>query len=409
MKWLLINGRTSVMTVISKRTRKNVLTKVELEGLFKKARKELAMLSEITNAMMRSLELDQVFYTILTALTFREGLGFDRAILFLVNEEKQILEGKMGIGPHSAEEADKVWNRVDDERLTLDKLLTEYDKFKTDPESKLNSVVKSITIPLQEDMGILALTILEGMPFEINSEEAKSRVNDEIKQLLNMDLFVTVPLKTKDRTLGVILVDNISSGKLITNDNMRILFMFADHAALAIENSRLYEKTVHLSQTDWLTGLWNARYLNSVLGKKLEKAEKEEGSLGLLLIDIDNFKRYNDTLGHQEGDKAIKRVAQLLTRHSRSSDFVCRYGGEEFCIVMDRIDKTQARIIAERFRSEVENSFKHDDSIPGEVKLTISLGLAIFPVDAARKETLISKADQALYRAKKAGKNRTSI
>jgi len=396
------------MSTVSGRVKNNGLTKTELELLFERTKNELVMLSEITNAMMQSLDLDQVLYTILTALTSHEGLGFDRAMLFLVNEEDRTLEGKMGIGPHSAEEADKAWQNMANMKFTFKNLVEAYQNFKKDPESRLNEVVKEIKIPLREDMGILALTILEGMPFEITSEEARSKVNDQVKDILNMEIFVTVPLKTRNRTLGAILVDNISSGKLISKDNIRILNMFADHAALAIENSRLYEKTVHMSRTDWLTGLWNARHLHAALRKKLRRAEEDEEYLGLLLVDIDNFKRFNDTLGHQEGDKAIKRVSQILQRSSRSSDFVCRYGGEEFCVIMGNINKSQAQIIAERFRGEVENSFKYDDSIPGNVKLTISLGLAVFPVDGTDKDELIKKADQALYQAKKSGKNRIS-
>ncbi len=365
---------------------------------------ELSILSEITNAIMQSLELDQVLYTILTSLTSNEGLGFDRAMLFLVNEEKQVLEGRMGIGPHSAEEADKFWHSKE---RSLNDLVAAYNRFKKDPESKLNSIVKDISIPLKEGMGILALTILEGMPFEINSDEAKSKVNNEIKDLLNADLFVTVPLKTKNRTLGAILVDNISSCDPISKERMRILNMFADQTALAIENSRLYEETVRLSRTDWLTGLWNTRYFNDTLNKILKKTGDNETCLSILMIDIDNFKTYNDAVGHREGDKAIKRVSDILRHFSRKSDFACRYGGEEFCIIMASADKNNAQIIAERLRSEVYNSFKFDDSVPKDLKLTISVGVAAFPDDSEEKDDLIEKADLALYHAKHTGKNKT--
>ncbi|MGB3241327.1 MAG: sensor domain-containing diguanylate cyclase [Candidatus Omnitrophota bacterium] len=370
-------------------------------------RTELTMLSEITNAIMQSLELDQVLYTILTSLTSDEGLGFDRAMLFLVNEEKQVLEGRMGIGPHSAEEADKYWHSINSKERSLQYLVAAYNRFKKDPESKLNSIVKDISIPLREDMGILALTILEGMPFEIANEEAKSRVNEDVKNLLNADLFATIPLKTKNRTLGAILVDNIASCEPITKDSMRILNMFADQMALAIENSRLYEETVRLSRTDWLTGLWNTRYFNDSLHKILKEAEDKGICLSLLMIDIDNFKVYNDTLGHKEGDKAIKRVSGILDRFSRKSDFACRYGGEEFCIIMENADKNNAQIIAERLRSEVCNSFKFDDSVPENLKLTISVGVGSFPDDGNEKDDLIEKADIALYYAKHTGKNKT--
>jgi diguanylate cyclase (GGDEF)-like protein len=385
------------------------LNRDELDALYEKSKKELVMVSEITNAMMQSLELDQVLYTILTALTSHEGLGFNRAMFFLVNERNKTLEGRMAIGPHSAEEADKIWRHINSHKLTMQDLIDSYDKFKRDPESKLNSLVKGITIPLREDMGILALTILEGMPFEINTEEAKSLVHDDIKNILNMDLFVTVPLKTRNRTLGAILVDNIFSGKPITKDNVRILNMFADHAALAIENSRLYEKTVHLSHTDWLTSLWNTRYFNEILDEKLKVAAETDTPLGLLMADVDNFKRFNDSLGHQDGDCAIKRVADILKRFSRRTDFVCRYGGEEFSIIMSKTGKNEAQIIAERLRSEIESSFRHDDSIPEKLKLSISIGLAIYPFDSGDKQELIRKADIALYTAKRQGKNRTCV
>ncbi|MBU0684088.1 MAG: sensor domain-containing diguanylate cyclase [Candidatus Omnitrophica bacterium] len=385
--------------------KKPALTKRELEKLFTKAKNELIMLSEITNCIMGSLKLDQVLYTILTALTSHAGLGFDRAMFFIVNKKRETLEGKMAIGPHSAEEADKIWQHVYNQELELNNLLKAYEKFKTDPGSKLNSIVQGIRIPLRVDTGILALTILEGMPFEITTREAKSMANDRIKKWIKMDLFVTIPLKTKTSTFGVILVDNIFSKKTITKDNLRILNMFANHAALAIENSRLYEKTVHLSRTDWLTGLWNTRYFSAILEKKLKKAKETKNPTALLMIDIDNFKRFNDKFGHRQGDDAIKKVADTLNRYSRGTDFVCRYGGEEFCIIMSKTNKAAAKRIAERLRKETEKSFKKDKTIPKEYKLTISLGLAFFPNDTIEKNDFINKADQALYRAKQTGKN----
>lgn len=388
---------------------KKNLTKGEFIKLFEKTKREMAMLSDITNEIMRSLEMDQVIYTILTALTSSQGLGFDRAMFFMVNDEGDMLEGKMAMGPHSAKEARDMWRLMENGQMSLSSQLAAYGRFKKEPDSKLNSIVKDIALPLREDMGILPLTILEGMPFQISTEEAMSMVNDGLKELLNMDLFVSVPFKTRDKTLGAILVDNIFSGTLITEDKVHILNIFADHAALAIENSLLYEKTVHLSQTDWLTGLWNARQFNTVLDEKIERAIEQETGLSLLIADIDNFKKYNDTLGHQEGDKAIKRVANILDGQSRGSDLVCRYGGEEFCIVMARTGKKDAEMIAERLRREVEKSFSCDTNIAEDIKLTISIGISAFPCDSNEKEGLIRKADLALYRAKKTGKNRTCV
>ena len=372
-------------------------------------KRELRILYEVSNAMRTTLKLDQIFYMILTALTSHEGLGFNRAMVFLVNEAENVLEGKMGIGPHSGEEADKIWRGIEKEDLSFDDLLNSYDRFKLDPESRLNILVKGVKIPLTEDMGILALTILEGMPFEVTTDEARKKVSPVIRNTLNTCYFITVPLKAKDKTLGAILVDNIFTKKPITKSDIRLLTMFANHAGLAIENSRLYEETEYLSKTDWLTKLWNSGELHKTLAKELEKSRITDKNLTVLMIDIDNFKPYNDSVGHREGDEAIKKIATLLSQRSRKNDFVARYGGEEFTIIMPDTTKKTALAIAERLKKEVEATWAAGELAPGVPPLTISIGISTFPVDGADKDNLIHKADIALYEAKRRGKNKVCV
>ncbi|MCM8790887.1 MAG: sensor domain-containing diguanylate cyclase [Candidatus Omnitrophica bacterium] len=370
---------------------------------------EFSLLYEISNAMRTTLNLDQILYIILTALTSHEGLGFNRAMLFLVNEKEQVLEGVMGIGPHTAEEAGKIWHAISQKKMTLDDFIASYATFKKDPESKLNQIVKGIKIPLREDMGILALTILEGMPFEITTQEAKKIVDPEIQRALNTDFFVTIPLKAKDKVVGAILVDNIFNKKPITKADVRMLAMFASHAGLAIENSRLYEETVYLSNTDWLTKLWNYGKFHQSLSYELEKSKIGDTSVSLVMVDVDNFKNYNDTLGHMKGDEALKAIAGVLQSKSRKGDIVARYGGEEFAIVMPNTSKENARLFAERLRNEIEKMFSNEPGIDPAKALTISCGIATYPEDANKKSELISRADLALYEAKHAGKNRTCV
>jgi diguanylate cyclase (GGDEF)-like protein len=371
-----------------------------------RVKRELRLLYEVSNAMRTTLKLDQIFYMILTALTSREGLGFNRAMVFLVNEREKVLEGKMGIGPHSGEEADRIWKGIEQENLSFDDLLNSYDKFKRDPESKLNVLVKGIKIPLTEDMGILALTILEGMPFEVTTDEARKKVSPIIRDTLKTDYFVTVPLKAKDKTLGAILVDNLFTKKPITKSDIRILTMFANHAGLAIENSRLYEETEYLSKTDWLTKLWNSGQLHKTLAKELEKARIMDKNLTVLMIDMDNFKPYNDSVGHKQGDETIKRIAGILSRSSRKNDFVARYGGDEFTVVMPDTNKKTAMAIAERLKEKVESAYAGGELPAGVPHITISIGVSTFPVDGADKDNLIHKADIALYEAKRRDKNK---
>lgn len=370
---------------------------------------EFSLLYEISNAMRTTLKLDQVLYIILTALTSHEGLGFNRAMLFLVNEKEGFLEGVMGIGPHTAEEAGKIWHAISQQKMTLDDFISSYDTFKRDPESKLNSIVKGIKIPLREDMGILVLTILEGMAFEITTQEAKKMVDPHIQKTLNTDFFVTVPLKAKDRVLGAILVDNIFNKKPITKSDVNMLTMFANHAGLAIENSRLYEETEYLTNIDWMTKLWNCGKFQKDILLELAKSKLTDTSVSLVMIDVDNFKNYNDTFGHLKGDEALKGIANILQNKSRKFDIVARYGGEEFVIIMPHTPKENAILFAERLRNEVEKLYAEENSLPSDKRLTISSGIATYPEDATTKDELVAATDMALYEAKRAGKNRTCL
>ena len=367
------------------------------------------MFYEIGNLMRTTLKLDEILYIILSCVTSHEGLGFNRAMLFLVNERKKILEGKTGIGPDTAEEADKIWKEIETERTTLKDLIKTYKRFIKKKGSRLDKIVKSIKIPLQESAGILALTVLEGMTFEITTDEVSKKVNDPICALLKTKHFVTVPLKAKDKTIGVILVDNIFTKEPITKDDIRILTMFANQAGLAIENSHLYEKTVSLSHSDSLTNLINHGRFQYLLSRNLKQAAKFKKPLSLVLIDIDNFKNFNDTLGHPAGDRVLINIAKILRRICRSADIVARYGGEEFVVVLLDTNKESAWGLAERLRQAIEKAIFPGQEVQPDKNLTISLGLASFPEDAKTKGDLISKADSALYQAKAAGKNRTHI
>lgn len=384
---------------------KSILLQKELE----KSQAEMRMFYEIGNLMRTTLNLDEILYIILTCVTSHEGLGFNRAMLFLVNEKRTMLEGRMGIGPDTGEEAQKIWNYIETERTTLNDLIRAYKSFVRRKDSRLDKLVRSIKISLKESSGILALTALEGMSFEITTDEVSKKVKDPVCALLKTEHFVTVPLKAKDKTIGVILVDNIFTKKAITKDDIRILTMFANQAGLAIENSHLYERTVSLSHLDSLTNLANHGRFQYLLSNALKQAAKTKKPLSLLLIDIDYFKNFNDILGHPAGDDVLVGIAKLLKKTCRSTDIVARYGGEEFVIVLPETSKQPAWELAERLRHLVESTNFSGQEIQPEKNLTISLGLAAFPEDAKEKSDLIAKADKALYQAKTAGKNQTCL
>ncbi|MCM8797620.1 MAG: sensor domain-containing diguanylate cyclase, partial [Candidatus Omnitrophica bacterium] len=195
--------------------------------------------------------------------------------------------------------------------------------------------------------------------------------------------------------------------KPITKDDLRMLIMLANQAGLAIENSQLYEKTVMQAHMDSLTGLWNHGYFRYLLQAEFEKAKTNQSPLSLIMVDIDDFKVYNDILGHQPGDKILKEIALLLKNQSRKMDYVCRYGGDEFAIILPQADKKGALMIAERLRTEIEKqTFLHEEILPNK-RLTVSIGLATFPEDASLSTELVNTADKRLYQAKEKGKNTT--
>ncbi len=372
-------------------------------------RAELTIFYEIGNAMRSTLNLDEILFIILTGVTSHEGLGFNRAVLFLVNEEENVIEGKMGIGPHSEEEAGRIWGRIASEQLTLEDLISAYSFYKKG-SSELDKIVRSIRVPLREDAGVLAMTVLEGMSFEITNESTRKNIEtDPVLKSLKTQYFVTVPLRAKDKVIGLILADNIFTKKPIGKDDIRTLTMFANHAGLAIENSRLYEETVHQANTDMLTRLWNHGYFQYSLTEDLKKAYESRKPLSLIMFDIDNFKNYNDTLGHQMGDQLLRDVARILKATCDGKGTVSRYGGEEFAVVLPGISKDPAYQIGEVLRQAIEGfQFKGQEVQPTK-NLTLSAGIATYPEDALDKEKLIYLADMALYEAKRTGKNRVCV
>ena len=382
-------------------------TKEELE----RTKMELGILYEISNAMRTTLKLDEILYIILTGVTAHIGLGFNRALLFLVNEKDGLIEGKMGIGPETGEEANRIWSQIEADKMDLEDLINAYKisgSANDVTESGFNPQIKRLKIPLREQSGgILALGVLDGMPLHLTGETIQNYAHDPVLQILKTDELIVVPLKAKDKVNGIILADNFITKKIITKDDMRMLIMLANEAGLAIENSQLYERTVMRAHSDSLTELWNHGYFQYILQVEIEKAKAGSLPLSLIMLDIDDFKVYNDALGHQAGDNILKELAVILKNQSRKMDYVCRYGGEEFTIILPQTDKNETFVIAERLRERIlKHPFSHKEILPSQ-QLTASLGVSSFPKDGSSPSQLILASDKALYQAKSKGKNST--
>ncbi|KPL04990.1 MAG: hypothetical protein AMJ73_03045 [candidate division Zixibacteria bacterium SM1_73] len=234
--------------------------------------------------------------------------------------------------------------------------------------------------------------------FDLTSAFQHRRKSDEFKSLL------AVPMISRGKVIGVLDAKSKRVGAFLDQDE-KIFSILGGSAALAIENASLHQKTQELTVVDELTGVHNYRYFTRKLSQEIKRAERYKQSLSLLMIDIDWFKRCNDTYGHLFGNKVLKKLAQRIKDSVRDVDVVNRYGGEEFAVILPQTSKKDARMIGERIRRKVEMADFVTEEDGLLIKVTVSLGVATFPDDATSAEPLVEKVDQALYLAKGKGKN----
>ncbi|HSB68061.1 MAG TPA: GAF domain-containing protein [Candidatus Methylomirabilis sp.] len=203
----------------------------------------ISILNEIGMAMQGTMHLDALLHVILTGATFGEGLGFNRAMLLLVDEPRNVLEGRMGIGPSSGEEAAQIWGALTSETRTLRDVIAERaTQLGKQPETAFDRFARSLKIPLESDAGVLALTALEGRPFRVTDARHDPRVNPEWEGRLDVDEFACVPLAAKARVVGVIAVDNKFNRRPITDQDLEFLSVFAAQAGLAVGSAQVYKR-----------------------------------------------------------------------------------------------------------------------------------------------------------------------
>jgi diguanylate cyclase (GGDEF)-like protein len=222
--------------------------------------------------------------------------------------------------------------------------------------------------------------------------------SEEFKSLL------AVPMISRGKVIGVLSAQSKRRGAFLDQDE-KMLSILATSAALALENASLHQKTEELTIVDELTGIYNYRFFSKKLSEEIKRAERYKQSLSLLMIDIDWFKRYNDTYGHLFGNRVLTELAQRIKDSVRDVDVVSRYGGEEFTVILPQTNKKDAQMIGERIRHQVESSDFVVEENGVKVGVTVSLGVATYPENGTTAEQLVEKVDQALYLAKGKGKN----
>jgi len=210
---------------------------------------------------------------------------------------------------------------------------------------------------------------------------------------------VLVPLVAKGRRLGILYVRK-ENGEVFTEREMKLVQALSSHISIALENARLYTIAI----TDELTKVYTLRYFQQVLTDEVGRYQRYGQKVSILMLDLDDFKKVNDTYGHPVGDITLREFARLVKDSVREVDVVCRYGGEEFAVILPETDDKSALIVAERIRERTEKRVFYIEG--HEIKITVSIGVASCPKNAVTVRDLVNAADRALYRAKESGKNR---
>jgi len=216
-----------------------------------------------------------------------------------------------------------------------------------------------------------------------------------------------VPLICQDRVVGVLnLADKTDADSFESRQDVALIELFSQLIGASIGNIKLFEKIQRQATTDGLTALYNHKTFYENLERELWRSRRYGGQISMIMIDVDNLKKINDSYGHRAGDKVIKEISKKIKRCIRQIDTAARYGGDEFAIILPNTSLEEATVVAERMVAEVGSSSVtwKKDNIP----LSISVGLGQYDADSS-PEDITSRSDQALYTAKKAGKNTVRI
>jgi len=257
---------------------------------------------------------------------------------------------------------------------------------------------------IERGSGVMGSVYQTGLPVCVKDAAAVQAATRRSRY--RTDSFVAAPIATGQEVLGVLCVTDRRDGRAFTRSDLSMLRALAAPLALALERERALFKAgsyARAAAIDPVSGLFNRRYFYARLDEELQRAHRHALSVGLLMIDVDDFKSINDSYGHLVGDAVLRTISDILRRSVRVFDVCTRFGGEEFAVVMPGSEAADAARIAERIRQRVQNYSSREPDL-ASLKFTVSVGYAVSSPETSPRD-LISAADVALYQAKRTGKN----
>ncbi len=339
-----------------------IIEKAKILESEKKKSKQLETIQEVSKKIVSFLDMDELLQQIVNSIY--HAFGYCHTIILLVDEDLKELVVKASCGLNI--------------KSTIRKRVKIYEE------------------------GITGWVAKTGEPLLVSDVSKEPRYLF-IEELPDIRSELAVPIKIKDKVIGVLDVESVELNDFDESD-LTTLTILAEMIAIAIENASLYKESERLTITDYLTALYNTRYLYAALEKEIQRCNKFNDSFSIIFFDIDDFKKYNDAYGHLAGDQLLQELAALVVKNCRNKDIIARYGGEEFVIILPESKFDGATLVAERLKTSVEeHTFKiNEEECKG--KITISLGIAMYPKDATNIQELINVADKNLYREKRIGK-----
>ncbi|MBI4461949.1 MAG: sensor domain-containing diguanylate cyclase [Acidobacteria bacterium] len=331
----------------------------------RKKLEEFSVFHDIAKALTSTLQVDQVLKTIMEKI--QEFLHPDTWSLLLVDEKTNELYFQIATGEGAAK-------------------------------------LKDVRLKMGE--GIAGWVAQTGQAAIVPDVSKDSRFFSGIDKKTEMRTrsIVCVPIRSKDRILGVIELINYVGQRPFDESDLLLLQAMADYAAIALENALHVQHIHELTITDDVTALYNVRHLNFVLDTEIYRSNRYSYKFSLVFIDLDHFKGVNDTYGHLIGSKLLRELADLLRGSLRLIDYAFRYGGDEFVVLLPQTDKESAYTVARRLRERLNaHEFLSDEGL--NLQLTASIGIATYPIDAKTKADLIRLADEAMYLVKNTTRN----
>jgi diguanylate cyclase (GGDEF)-like protein len=275
--------------------------------------------------------------------------------------------------------------------------------------SKGFTLEKGETFEIDIDGSMIKFLSTSIGPSKISDIYDKSKFKKKLKVLKKWRIDYVMPIILDNRVKGVIGFGEKMIGSTLDKDELDIIGVLVDSVSISLGNAQLYEDIKKMSMTDAMTNLNNYRYFEDRLHEEINRARRKKTCVSMLMLDIDYFKNYNDSLGHQAGDEALRLIGSVLKFTARDDDIVTRYGGEEFCVILPGVEKDVILNLAERVRENIESFEFYKEEVQPGGKLTVSIGGATYPTDADNFEDLVSRADSAMYQSKENGRNRFTL